>query len=81
MNKIHSVEDIFEKKSKFVSVTKTPELIAKCKEHNCLNDLDEVSLGQDDDGFYVYTHRARSDSYKKPESISIKDIKFISSTG
>lgn len=40
-----------------------------------------VSLGADKDGFYVYTHRARSKSYKDPTKISNKDIKFIESTG
>lgn len=43
--------------------------------------IDEVSLGSDKDGFFVYTHRARSKSYKTPESIPVKDIEFIASTG
>ena len=45
------------------------------------NKMQEVSLGEDDKGYYVYTHRARSDSYESPESIPDKDITFISSTG
>lgn len=60
------------KEAKTDNVPKPEELKAKMK---------EVSLGQDKDGYYVYTHRARSKSYKKPESIPDKDIKFISSTG
>jgi len=40
-----------------------------------------VSLGADNDGFYCYTHRARSKSYEIPGKIPIKDIEFIESTG
>lgn len=40
-----------------------------------------VSMGADKNGFFVYTHRARSHSYKSPDLISNKDIKFIESTG
>jgi 8-oxo-dGTP pyrophosphatase MutT (NUDIX family)/GNAT superfamily N-acetyltransferase len=41
----------------------------------------EVGLKQDDDGWYVHTHRARSDSYESPEKIPQKDVDFIASTG
>lgn len=40
-----------------------------------------VSLKQDDDGWYVQTHRARSDSYPSPEKIPESKIEFIRSTG
>jgi hypothetical protein len=40
-----------------------------------------VGLKQDDDGWYVRTHRARSRSYPVPEAIPEKDIEFIRSTG
>lgn len=40
-----------------------------------------VSMGADKNGFFVYTHRARSKSYNKPDSIPVKDIDFIESTG
>ena len=40
-----------------------------------------VSLGADKNGFFVYTHRARSKSSKSPEKIPDKSIKFIKSTG
>ena len=40
-----------------------------------------VSMGADKNGFFVYTHRARSKSYKSPEKIPNKDIEFIESTG
>ena len=43
--------------------------------------MKEVSLGKDDDGYYVYTHRASSKRYDSPEQIPDKDIKFITSTG
>lgn len=39
------------------------------------------SLGADKDGFFVYTHRARSKSYPEVDKIPQKDLKFIESTG
>ena len=39
------------------------------------------SCGQDKKGFYIYTHRARSKSYKTIEAIPMRDIDFIDSTG
>jgi hypothetical protein len=39
------------------------------------------SLGKDDKGYFVYTHRARSKSYPTKDKIPIKDLKFIDSTG
>ena len=38
-------------------------------------------LGADKNGFFVFTHRARSKSYPEIEKIPQKDIKFIKSTG
>ena len=43
--------------------------------------FDGVSLGADKDGFFVYTHRARSKSKESPDKIPQKDIDFIESTG
>ena len=40
-----------------------------------------VSLGVDKNGYFVYTHRARSKSYKSEDSIPLSKIKFIESTG
>lgn len=40
-----------------------------------------VGLKQDDDGWYVTTHRARSKSYATPDDIPQKDVDFIESTG
>jgi len=38
-------------------------------------------MGVDKNGYFIHTHRARSKSFKKPESITVKAIKFIDSTG
>lgn len=40
-----------------------------------------VTVAQDDDGYYVRTHRARSDSYPSVEKIPQGDIDYIESTG
>lgn len=40
-----------------------------------------VSLGRDKDGYYVYTHRARSKSYPTPAKIPHSKVTFVSSTG
>jgi hypothetical protein len=41
----------------------------------------EVGLGEDEDGHYVKTHRARSDSYPTPEDIPQADVDRIAATG
>lgn len=38
------------------------------------------SIKQDKDGYYAYTHRARSKSYPSPDKIPVKVLKFIDST-
>lgn len=38
-------------------------------------------VGADENGFFVATHRARSNSYPSVDKIPAKDIKFIQSTG
>jgi hypothetical protein len=40
-----------------------------------------VSMGADKNGFFVYTHRARSKSHNTPLNIPKKEIDFIESTG
>lgn len=40
-----------------------------------------VSMGADKNGFFVYTHRARSKSKATPNGITKKEIDFIESTG
>lgn len=43
--------------------------------------LSGVSLGADKDGFFVYTQRCRSASYKDALSIPKKVIDFVETTG
>lgn len=43
--------------------------------------FDGVDLGADKDGFFVFTHRARSKSKSEISKIPKKDIEFIKSTG
>lgn len=40
-----------------------------------------VSVGRDEDGIFVMTHRARSKSYKSQSAIPTSVIKRIASTG
>lgn len=39
------------------------------------------SIGKDKDGYFAYTHRARSKSYESPQKIPVKVLKSIDSTG
>jgi hypothetical protein len=39
------------------------------------------SCGKDKEGYFAYTHRARSKSYETLQKIPIKTLKFIDSTG
>jgi len=57
------------------TVSKTPKFLAKTAKAK------GVSVAQDKNGFYCYTHRARSKSYKTIDSIPKKDIEYIESTG
>jgi hypothetical protein len=41
----------------------------------------ECSFAKDDDGYYCYTHRARSDSYPNIDKIPQSAVDFIGSTG
>ena len=59
-------------KKDWANVAKPPNMKEKLK---------GVSLGKDDDGYFVYTHRCRSDSYESPEKIPKSKIRFIESTG
>lgn len=43
--------------------------------------MSQVSLGKDRQGYFVYTHRCRSKSYKTPHLIPKDKIKFVASTG
>lgn len=63
---------------KVTGLTLHPDLKKKIKEKGL---PDGFSMGVDKDGYFIHTHRARSKSYEKPDAISVKDIKFIDSTG
>ncbi len=39
------------------------------------------SMGVDKNGYFIHTHRARSKSHPKPDGITVKEMKFIDSTG
>lgn len=39
------------------------------------------SIGKDKNGYFAYTHRARSKSYESKDKIPVKTLKFIDSTG
>ena len=55
-----------------------PEIIKKAKEKGIEVGFD---MGIDNNGYYIHTHRARSKSHKNPSKITVKDMKFINSTG
>lgn len=40
-----------------------------------------ATLGHDKDGYFIYTHRARSKSYASPAKIPLAKIRFVGSTG
>lgn len=54
------------------------DLKKKIKEKNLPYGFD---MGIDKDGYYIHTHRGRSKSHKTPDKITVKEIKFIDSTG
>ncbi|OPX93992.1 MAG: hypothetical protein A4E53_00155 [Pelotomaculum sp. PtaB.Bin104] len=60
------------KGKKFAEVSRT--ITKNGKKFGC-------SCGKDDNGYFVYTHRARSKSYESLQKIPIKVLKFIDSTG
>ena len=62
-------------KSKHTVVAKTKEFILKHPKAK------GVTLAKDKDGFFVYTHRARSKSYKGIMTIPTKVVDYIESTG
>jgi hypothetical protein len=59
------------KKLKIEQVSKT--ITRSGKKYGC-------SVGKDDKGYFVYTHRCRSKSYSTKADIPLKDIKFVDST-
>ena len=81
MEYILTFEQFLLEKKSFENVPKPAALKQKMSKAGKKDKLDGVSLGEDKDGFFVYTHRARSKSRKKPESIPVKDVVFIETTG
>jgi hypothetical protein len=66
------------KNGKVTGLELHPDLEKKIKDGNYPNGFD---MGVDKDGYFIHTHRGRSKSYEKPTDISVKDMKFIDSTG
>ena len=64
--------------SQVTGLTLHPDLKKKIKEKNLPSGFD---MGIDKDGYFIHTHRAKSKSYDDAGKISVKDIKFIDSTG
>lgn len=65
-------------KSKISGLELHKDLKSKISEKDLPNGFD---MGIDKDGYYIHTHRARSKSYPSPDKITVKDIKFVDSTG
>jgi hypothetical protein len=63
------------KKKSHVVVSKPPEFLQKTPKAT------GVTLAQDKDGYFCYTHRAASKRYKTIKSIPKSVIEFIESTG
>ncbi len=75
---VNSGTKVSDKHPVITGLTMAPELSSKIKEKNL---PDGFSFGADKNGFFVYTHRARCKSHENPEDITVKEIKFIDSTG
>ena len=63
------------KKKKHEVVTKPADFLKKHPKGK------GVTLAKDEDGFFVYTHRCRSKSYRSIASIPKSAVEFIESTG
>lgn len=66
------------KKKKTIKEKKDWENVPKPDEMKEL--MNQCSLGKDKDGYFAYTHRARTNSYKSPTDIPKSKIEFINST-
>jgi hypothetical protein len=66
------------KNGKVTGLSLHSELKKKIDDHDWPSGFD---MGVDKDGYFIHTHRARSKSYKSPDKIPARDIKFIDSTG
>ncbi len=63
------------KQKTYKAITKPPVFLAKTPKAK------GVTLAQDKNGFFCYTHRAASKHYKTIAGISKSVIEFIESTG
>jgi hypothetical protein len=63
------------KKKNYVVVTKPTEFLAKTPKAS------GVTLAKEKAGYFCYTHRCRSKSYKTPGAIPKSVIVFVESTG
>lgn len=66
------------KNGKVTGLQLHPDLKRKIEEGGYPNGF---SMGVDKNGYFIHTHRARSKSHEKPTGITIKEMKFIDSTG
>jgi hypothetical protein len=77
LGKSHSLS----KKKIELGVKKPTSLLNKAKRYGVSNLLTGCSLGIDKDGYFIYTHRGRSKSHKNPATFTVKEIRFVESTG
>ena len=77
----YTAEKIFHDFFKYDSIDEKLSFEKIDKPRNFKTKLNGVGLGKDKNGYFVYTHRARSKSYDCVENIPMKDINFIKSTG
>jgi len=66
------------KNGKVTGLDLHPDLKKKIREKNLPNGFD---MGVDKNGYFIHTHRARCHSHEKPDGITVREIKFIDSTG
>lgn len=67
--------DSFYRNGKVLRLTPAPRM------RHISSKITGCSVGADKNGFFVYTHRARSKSYMDPLKITKKEIDYIESTG
>jgi len=66
------------KNGKVTGLNLHPDLKKKIREKDLPDGFD---MGVDKNGYFIHTHRARSKSHEKPDGITVREIKFVDSTG
>ncbi len=66
------------RKGKVTGLELHSDLKKKIREKHLPNGFD---MGVDKNGYFIHTHRARSKSHEKPDGITVREIKFVDSTG